>query len=179
MKKKRDNMDNHVAQRALISILLAVGCFLLNRHIIPSEAPWSLLKLLLGASATAFCLVSVLKWISSILVRKEGKAGTDENLEERKPIKIWSHAELFAYLEQEDIIDLHIKHNGILKIGVMSELYSEKFEESYYFNKCYYIEDSEYTDAEEFKQQFICIHPEEPVVIVRASLDDGGVEIIL
>ncbi len=179
MKKEQSNISNVFAITAIISIGSLIICFLLNRYVIPSQPPWNYVKTVLGAITAIFCIVSVMKWISFIMERKKTASVTNETPENSKPLKIWTQTELFAYLEQEDIIDLQIDHDGILKVGVASEFCDKKFSSSYYFNKCYYIADAEYTDIDDFKRQFVLIHPEEDVIIIHASMDNGGMDIIL
>ena len=178
MKNEQSTVSNIALITAIISIGSLIACFLLNRYVIPSQPPWNYVKTFLGVITVIFCIVSVMKWISYIMERKKTTSEANETPENSKPLKIWTQAELFAYLEQEDIIDLQIDHDDILRVGVASEFCDKKFSSSYYFNKCYYIADAEYTDIEEFKRQFVLIHPEENIVIVHASMDNGEMDII-
>ena len=48
-----------------------------------------------------------------------------------------------------------------------------------FFDKVYYINDQEYSDFAEFKEQFAATHPEQEVRILRASIDEGSMEVKL
>ena len=47
------------------------------------------------------------------------------------------------------------------------------------FNKVYYINEQEYASLAEFKEQFAAAHPQAEVRILRASMDDGSMEVTL
>ena len=80
---------------------------------------------------------------------------------------------------KEDIIDLDLdKGNGeTLRIGTRSDYRHERYGEAEYFDKCYYIEEEEYTDFSDFIAQFARVHGDRTVRILYVGIEDMPVEI--
>ena len=165
--------------RILLSVVLLVLCFLMNRYFNIQQTPWNLLQYVLSLVLIVIPFYGIIMGISQMLTdRKEPpeRSGFDPE----HPIKIWTHAELFAYLEQEDIIDLDIDHEVVHRIGTSSDYRQEhRYEQGEYFDKLYYIDDAQYADFNEFKKLLYALHPENEIRILRASMDDGNTDIIL
>ena len=108
------------------------------------------------------------------------KNSTSSNMDPEHPSRIWTHDELFAYLEKEDIIDLDIGHESAKRVGTASDYSRGSLrQKAGFFDKVYYINDQEYSDFSEFKEQFAAAHPEQEVRILRASIDEGSMEVKL
>ena len=161
--------------RILVSIVLLVLCFLMNRHFKIEQTPWNLLQYAFSVLLIVFSLTELFKGISQLLnAQKAGSARP--TVDPEHPIKIWTREELFAYLEQDDMIDLDIDHADGLRVSTASDYHFNKItNEQTFFDKVYYINDQEYSDFTQFKEQFASIHPDEPIRILRASLDDNDV----
>ena len=165
--------------RILLSVVLMVLCFLMNRYFKVEQAPWSLLQYALTIFLIVVSFTGLFKGISQVMTGRDKKITAPE-LDPEHPIKIWSHEELFAYLEQEDIIDLDIDHSVVRRIGTASDIRLNKLTgKDELFAKAYYTNDQEYSDFAEFKEQFAEVHPQAEVRILRASMDDGSMEVNL
>ena len=165
--------------RILVSVILMVLCFLMNRYFKIEQAPWSLLQYVLSIVLTGLSLYGIIKGISQMLTEGKQKASAPK-FDPEHPVKIWGHEELFAYLEAEDIIDLDIDHEVVRRIGVASDFRRDKLTgKNGFCDKAYYINDTEYTDFNQFKEQFTVAHPETEVRILRASMDDGSMDVKL
>ena len=161
--------------RILLSVVLLALCFLMNRFFKIEKAPWSLLQFGLSVALILVAATCILKAISQLTLAKK-QATEKPKFDPEHPVKIWTHEELFNYLEADDMVDLDIDHEGGLRIGTASDGRENKFTGQFeYFDKVYYINDQEYSDLCQFKEQFAAIHPEETVRVLRASLDDNDV----
>ena len=170
---------NKPSVRILLSVVLMVLCFLMNRYFKVEQAPWSLLQYALTIFLIIVSFTGLFKGISQVMTSR-GKKVPAPVLAPEHPIKIWNHEELFAYVEQEDIIDLDIDHNVVRRIGTASDLRHNRLAgKNELFDKAYYINDQEYSDFAEFKEQFAAVHPEAEVRILRASMDDGSMDVKL
>ena len=163
----------------LLSVVLMVLCFLMNRYFKVEQAPWSLLQYALTIFLVIFSFTGLFKGISQVMTGR-GKKVTAPVSDPEHPIKIWNHEELFAYLEKEDIIDLDIDHPVVRRIGTVADIRRDKRAgKDVLFNKAYYINEQEYASLAEFKEQFAAAHPEQEVRILRASIDEGSMEVKL
>ena len=87
----------------------------------------------------------------------------------------WTVGKLFSFMEEADVIDILIEQpDSPLKIGTKSDYgrvepfsHEEKF-----FDKCYYIEESEYESFEEFKEQFKTIVQSDSVTLLYVGIED-------
>ena len=160
------------------SVVLLILCFLMNRYFNTTQVPWPIRS----ALTTLIIFVSfagIVKGISQMMTGGK-KNSTSSNMDPEHPIKIWNHKELFAYLEKEDIIDLDIDHPVVRRIGTVADIRRDKRAgKDVLFNKVYYINEQEYASLAEFKEQFAAAHPEAEVRILRASMDDGSMEVTL
>lgn len=163
--------------RLLLAVVLLVLCFLMNRFFKIERASWNLLQYVFSFLLVLLSLTVIFKSISELLTaNKSGK--TRPAADPAQPIKVWTRDELFAYLEQEDMVDLDIDHGDGLRVSTASDYrFDRTASEWKYFDKGYYINDQEYSDFSQFKEQFAAIHPEEPIRILRASLDDNDVKL--
>ena len=165
--------------RILLSIVLLILCFLMNRYLKIEQAPWNLLQYALSIVLIVIPFCGIIKGISQMLTERK-QADSRPKFDPQNPLKIWTHEELFAYLEQEDIIDLDLDHEVVHRIGTSSDYRQEhRFEQGEYFDKLYYIDDAQYADFNEFKKQLSALHPENEIRILRASIDEGNTDIIL
>ena len=161
--------------RILLSVVLLTLCFLMNRFFKIENAPWSLLQFGLSVALILVAAACILKAISQLTLAKK-QATEKPKFDPEHPVKIWTHEELFNYLEADDMVDLDIDHEGGLRVGTASDGKTDKFTGRFeFFDKAYYINDQEYSDLSQFKAQFAAIHPEETVRVLRASLDDNDV----
>ena len=161
------------------SVVLLILCFLMNRYFKIEQAPWSLLQYALTIFLVIFSFTGLFKGISQVMTSR-GKKVTAPVSDPEHPIKIWNHEELFAYLEKEDIIDLDIDHPVVRRIGTVADIRRDKRAgKDVLFNKAYYINEQEYASLAEFKEQFAAAHPEQEVRILRASIDEGSMEVKL
>ena len=160
------------------SVVLLILCFLMNRYFNTTQVPWPIRS----ALTTLIIFVSfagIVKGISQMMTGGK-KNSTSSNMDPEHPIKIWNHKELFAYLEKEDIIDLDIDHPVVRRIGTAADIRRDKRAgKDVLFNKVYYINEQEYASFAEFKEQFAAVHPQAEVRILRASMDDGSMEVTL
>ena len=160
------------------SVVLLILCFLMNRYFNITQVPWPIRS----ALTTLIIFVSfagIVKGISQMVTGGK-KNSTSSNMDPEHPIKIWNHKELFAYLEKEDIIDLDIDHPVVRRIGTAADIRRDKRAgKDVLFNKVYYINEQEYASLAEFKEQFAAVHPQAEVRILRASMDDGSMEVTL
>ena len=160
------------------SVALLILCFLMNRYFNTTQVPWPIRS----ALTTLIIFVSfagIVKGISQMVTGGK-KNSTSSNMDPEHPIKIWNHKELFAYLEKEDIIDLDIDHPVVRRIGTAADIRRDKRAgKDVLFNKVYYINEQEYASLAEFKEQFAAVHPQAEVRILRASMDDGSMEVTL
>ena len=160
------------------SVVLLILCFLMNRYFNTTQVPWPIRS----ALTTLIIFVSfagIVKGISQMVTGGK-KNSTSSNMDTEHPIKIWNHKELFAYLEKEDIIDLDIDHPVVRRIGTAADIRRDKRAgKDVLFNKVYYINEQEYASLAEFKEQFAAVHPQAEVRILRASMDDGSMEVTL
>ena len=160
------------------SVVLLILCFLMNRYFNTTQVPWPIRS----ALTTLIIFVSfagIVKGISQMVTGGK-KNSTSSNMDPEHPIKIWNHEELFAYLEKEDIIDLDIDHPVVRRIGTVADIRRDKRAgKDVLFNKAYYINEQEYASLAEFKEQFAATHPEQEVRILRASIDEGSMEVKL
>ena len=161
------------------SVVLLILCFLMNRYFKVEQAPWSLLQYALTIFLVIFSFTGLFKGISQVMTGR-GKKVTAPVSDPEHPIRIWTHDELFAYLEKEDIIDLDIGHESVKRVGTASDYSRGSFrQKAGFFDKVYYINEQEYSDFAEFKEQFAAAHPEQEVRILRASIDEGSMEVKL
>ena len=160
------------------SVVLLILCFLMNRYFNTIQVPWPIRS----ALTTLIIFVSfagIVKGISQMVTGGK-KNSTSSNMDPEHPIRIWTHDELFAYLEKEDIIDLDIDHPVVRRIGTVADIRRDKRAgKDVLFNKAYYINEQEYASLAEFKEQFAAVHPQAEVRILRASMDDGSMEVTL
>ena len=87
----------------------------------------------------------------------------------------WTIERFFAFLEESDIIDIVIEHLGApLKICVKSDYGRTKtFSlEKEFFDKAYYIEETEYTNFDDFKKQFKTIIQGDIVTLIYVGIED-------
>ena len=162
-----------------VSVVLMILCFLMNRYCKIEQAPWNVLQYALTIFLIILSFTGLFKGISQVITHREKKTATPVPDPEH-PIRIWSHEELFAYLKQEDIIDLDIDHGVVRRIGTASDIRHNRLTgQNELFDKAYYINDQEYSDFAAFKEQFAAAHPEAEVRILRASMDDGSMDIKL
>ena len=160
------------------SVVLLILCFLMNRYFNTTQVPWPIRS----ALTTLIIFVSfagIIKGISQMVTGGK-KNTTSSNMDSEHPIRIWTHDELFAYLEKEDIIDLDIGHESVKRVGTASDYNRGSLrQKAGFFDKVYYINEQEYSDFAEFKEQFAAAHPEQEVRILRASIDEGSMEVKL
>lgn len=160
------------------SVVLLILCFLMNRYFNTTQVPWPIRS----ALTTLIIFVSfagIVKGISQMVTGGK-KNTTSSNMDPEHPIRIWTHDELFAYLEKENIIDLDIGHESVKRVGTASDYSRGSLrQKAGFFDKVYYINDQEYSDFAEFKEQFAAAHPEQEVRILRASIDEGSMEVKL
>ena len=174
------NVRNPLAKslpRILLSVVLLVLCFLMNRYFKIERTPWNLLQYVFSFLLVIISLTMIFISVSELLnAKKSERAHPTADL--AHPIKVWTREELFAYLEQDDMVDLDIDHENGLRVSTASDYRFNKItNEAQYFDKAYYINDQEYSEFSQFKEQFAAIHPEEPIRILRASLDDNDVKL--
>ena len=173
---KKNNSVSVAWLKILLSAVILVLCFLRNR-IIPQDNEALVIS---GTVVTVLLIILCLRLIASAIGTL---AGAEKNAAPKKlpdePIKLWDREELFAYLEQEDIIDLVLdKGNGeTLKVGTRSDYRRERYGKAEYFDKCYYIEEEEYTDLSDFIAQFARAHGNGTVRILYVGIEDMPVEI--
>ncbi len=161
------------------SVALMILCFLMNRYFKIEQAPWNLLQYAFTIFLIVVSFTGLFKGISQAMTGRDKKT-TAPKFDPEHPIKIWSHEELFAYLEQEDIIDLDIDHDVVQRIGTASDFRHNRLTgKNELFDKAYYINDQEYSDFTQFKEQFATVHSETEVRILRASMDDGSMDVKL
>lgn len=85
----------------------------------------------------------------------------------KKVIQEWSMEELCDFLIKQDIIDITIDNNGTtVKVGAKSDCTSGRYKPTVFFDKCYYIDDSEYETFDEFKEQLMMEFHDEVVKIL-------------
>lgn len=167
------------AVRISASVALMLLCFLMNRYFKIEQGPWRVLQFALTAVLIVVSFSNLFKGISQVMPNREKKVAAPV-LDPEHPVRIWSHEELFAYLKEEDIIDLDIDHGVVRRIGTASDLRQNRLTgQNELFDKAYYINDQEYSDLAEFKEQFAAAHPEQEVRILRASIDEGSMEVKL
>ena len=173
---KKNNSVSVAWLKILLSAVILVLCFFRNR-IIPQDNEALVIS---GTVVTVLLIILCLRLIASAIGTL---AGAEKNAAPKKlpdkPIKLWDREELFAYLEQEDIIDLVLdKGNGeTLKVGTRSDYRRERYGKAEYFDKCYYIEEEEYTDLSDFIAQFARAHGDGTVRILYVGIEDMPVEI--
>lgn len=183
---KRFQVDKEVksAQKPLIKLLISIAiltvCFFRNRFI-PAD------QVLLTHAATVATLILLVVCFRLIFISiteigifvSSRKQEQTEPKEYTEPIKLWSHEELFAFLQEENIIDLVVENDyGKQRIGTRSDYgRPTAFAPEQFFDKCYYIEDREYTDFEEFKTAFSQNATDVKIKIWSAKLDDMDIQI--
>ena len=157
--------------RLLLSVALLVLCFLMNRYFKTEKPGWNLLQLGVSVVMILVSIPGILSAISQIV--RNNRVPTPLPTE---PIRIWSHEELFAYLDKDDMVDLDIAHREGLRVSTSSDYRKKTVSGDFeFFGKAYYINDEEYEDFEQFKEQFAVVHPDAEVRILRASLDGNDV----
>ncbi len=97
--------------RILLSVVLLALCFLMNRFFKIEKAPWSLLQFGLSVVLILVAATCILKAISQLTLAKK-QATEKPKFDPEHPVKIWTHEELFNYLEADDMVDLVIDHEG-------------------------------------------------------------------
>jgi hypothetical protein len=166
--------------KILISIAILTVCFFRNRFIPADQVFFTH-----AATVVTLILLVVCFRLIFISITEIGICVSSRKQEQTKPIaytepiKLWSHEELFAFLEEENHIDLVVENDyGKQKIGTRSDYgRPTAFSREQFFDKCYYIEDREYTDFEEFKTEFLQNATNEQIKIWSAMLDDMEVQI--
>ena len=173
---KKNNSVSVAWLKILLSAVILMLCFFRNR-VIPQDNE---ALVIFGTVVTVLLIILCLRLIASAIGTL---AGTEKNAAPKKlpdkPIKLWDREKLFAYLEQEDIIDIVLdKGNGeTLRIGTRSDYRRERYGKAEYFDKCYYIEEEEYTDLSDFIAQFARAHGDGTVRILYVGIEDMPVEI--
>lgn len=173
---KKNNSVSVAWLKILLSAVILVLCFFRNR-VIPQDNEALVIS---GTVVTVFLIILSLRLIASAIGTL---AGAEKNASPKKlpdePIKLWDREKLFTYLEQEDIIDIVLdKGNGeTLKVGTRSDYRRERYGKAEYFDKCYYIEEEEYTDLSDFIAQFARAHGDGTVRILYVGIEDMPVEI--
>ena len=161
------------------SVALMILCFLMNRYFKIEQAPWNLLQYAFTIFLIVVSFTGLFKGISQAMTERDKKT-TAPKFDPEHPICIWTHGELFAYLEKEDMIDLDIGHESVKRVGTASDYSRGSLrQKAGFFDKVYYINEQEYSDFAEFKEQFAAAHPEQEVRILRASIDEGSIEVKL
>ena len=177
MSKNKNNNSVPVAWlKILLSVAILLLCFFRNR-VIPQDNETLVIS---GTVATVLLILLCLRLVASAIGTL---AGAEKNAAPQKlpdqPIKLWDRESLLSYLEQEDIIDIVLgRENGeTLKVGTRSDYRRERYGKAEYFDKCYYIEEEEYTDFSDFVAQFMRAHEDETVRILYVGIEDMPVEI--
>ena len=162
--------------KILLSVVILLLCFFRNR-VIPQDNETLVIS---GTVATVLLILLCLRMVSSAIgtLAGAGKGAAPQKLPDQ-PIKLWDRESLLSYLEQEDIIDIVLgRENGeTLKVGTRSDYRRERYGKAEYFDKCYYIEEEEYTDFSDFVAQFMRAHGDETVRILYVGIEDMPVEI--
>ena len=177
MKISEQNNSNFTKKYVLticLSIVALVLCFFRNR-ILPDIA----IVRTIGTVATVVIIVVALYMIvtsvSHFMTAKEFGNGASVS-RATQPMKSWSPKKLFDYLYQEDIIDVIIDNNGVeLKVGTTSDSRSvggRRFKDIEFFDKCYYINDTEYSDFDRFKEDFIGLLHSDTIKIKYVGIGD-------
>ena len=132
--------------RITMSVVLLL-IFYFRDEIIPADN-----KVLMGLGtavtmiAIVFCMYLIAKSVSELAGAKKMQK-VEKISDSDKVIKIWSMAELYAFLEREDIIDIVIDNNGeALKIGTAADYRRHKL-----VQKWYYIGEVDYSSLSEFQ----------------------------
>lgn len=159
------------AIKIIASILVMVLCFV-RKQIIPVDnfglnAIGTVVALIFIAASIYVILGSVTE---IIVISTNKKNSTECNKD--GPLKLWTPDELFDFLENEDIIDLMIDNEDILKIGTTSESESGQYKQIRYYNKRYYIQNDEYENFLEFQKHFLLILKGDVVKILYAGIED-------
>ena len=109
-----------------------------------------------------------------MLVLKESKREQQEK-SECQPL-VWNFETLFAYLQDEDIVDLVIENaDSSLMVGVRSEFNAQPrlYNKNNWENKVYYIDEDEFANFEEFKARLLySMSNAENILILSAKMDD-------
>ena len=173
---KNSNSVSVAWLKILLSVAVLVLCFFRNR-VIPQDNETLVIS---GTVATVLLILLCLRLVASAvgILAGAGKGAAPQKLPDQ-PIKLWDREKLFAYLEQEDIIDIVLgRENGeTLKVGTRSDYRRERYGKAEYFDKCYYIEEEEYTDFSDFVAQFTRAHGDETVRILYVGIEDMPVEV--
>ena len=156
----------HPFVRIAMSVVLLL-IFYFRDEIIPADN-----KVLIGLGtvvtmiAIVFCMYLIAKSVSELAgAKKMQKVAKISDSD--KAIKIWSMAELYAFLEQEDIIDIVIDNDGEkLKIGTAADYRRHKL-----VQKWYYIGEVDYSSLSEFQTHLEEIIKSNTVSVVYIGFD--------
>ena len=157
--------------RILISVIVLLLCFYRNRIIPQDNDVLVNIGTIVTYALTALGLYCIFISITEFMEMKKKSSIQTKTFEKRE----WSLDKLFSFMEDADIIDILIENaNSSLKIGTKSD-YGRAMPFSFedqFFDKCYYIEDSEYENFDDFKKQFRAIVQSEVVVLLYVGIDD-------
>lgn len=182
MKNSEQNNSNLAKKHVLticLSIVALALCFFRNR-ILPDIAIVRTIGTIITVLIIVVALYMIVSSVSHFMTAKEFSKGTSTT-QATKPMKSWSPEKLFDYLYQEDIIDIIIDNNGVeLKVGTTSDSRSvggRRFKNVVFFDKCYYINDTEYSEFDRFKEDFINLLHSDTVEIIYVGIGDMEVHL--
>ena len=163
--------------RSILKIIACVGIFVLcfyRNRIFPTENRGvQIAGTLIAAVLLGVALHQIFQAFADLFINKDTKA-KDTVKKGDTPVKVMTTQELFSFLENEDIIDIVIDNNGeLLRVGTASAV--EVRPGSRFIDKCYYIEDEEYTDFGTFQAQLLTILNDDEIKILSAKLDGTDV----
>lgn len=164
--------------KIVFSILLLALCICRNYFLPQDNTTLTTSATVVAVLLLILCLRWLISAISTLAGSKKSTVSPD-NLPDQ-PIRSMSDKELFSFLEREDIIDVILsrKNSLPLRIGTRSDyLRSRGASHGEYFDKCYYIQDDEYTDLSDFIAAFHDVHPDSTVHVLYAGIEDMPVEI--
>ena len=162
--------------KIVLAVALLVLCFFRKRLIPQDHAA----LMALGTGLTIACICLSFYWIITAISQLSLQGETETTAPSKlpsEPLKCLTPEELFAFLEKEDIIDVVIDNEGEWRVGTSSDSKSGRYRETRYFDKRYYIEDTEYADFSEFKKSFLLALKGDAVKILYVGIEDMAVDI--
>ena len=176
MDKKNEIIRNPWV-RILGSVALLALCFIVNRTMnMHGARNVANIVRIVTIPVIGFALIQIIKGISMLILQKDNEKPPKSLPTE--PIKIWNHEELFSYLEKEIMVDLIIGSDNPIKISISCEYIRPYLgRKGYFTNKVFFINEKQYSSFDEFKQNFVLIHPEQEIRIMSATVDDGLVDV--